>query len=95
MHAHEKGFPNIPYCVCLVVTKQDLKFEPYPFMDSEDIVFVWFGLNLNKIRSWTVDVLNVRVNSLCACTHIPNVFRAHLIVFVHASAHCNETDGSL
>ena len=32
-----KCFPNIFYCVCLVVTKKDLKFELNLSMVSEDI----------------------------------------------------------
>ena len=34
MHAHAKYLPNASYCVCLVVTKHDLKFNQNPFMDS-------------------------------------------------------------
>ena len=37
MHKHTKCRPNGCQCACLVVTKQDLKFEQNPFMDSGDI----------------------------------------------------------
>ena len=37
---------------------------------------------LNKIRSWRVGILTVHASSLCACTHISNVFQTHVTVFV-------------
>ena len=35
--------------------------------------------NLNKIRSWTVEILAVHVSSLYACTHVPNVIPRDVI----------------
>ena len=37
MHAHANWLADGSFCVCLVVTEQDLKFELNLFMDSGDI----------------------------------------------------------
>ena len=37
MHACAKYFPNRSYCICLIVTKEDFKFEQNPFMNNGNI----------------------------------------------------------